>query len=87
MSPLPEISDNFLIPIKLKFEGKGLCTSFAIICLPLKSDYKNVPSEPNQTDPNEKERKEMRRKHKNLLKTLRQRRRRAKANGKVRKKK
>lgn len=81
--PLPFISENCLIPISVHFTKKGLCRKFAIICLPNSEDLKIEPIEPKQDDPNEKRRKQIRAEHKVLLKKLRNRRIRAKRNGKV----
>lgn len=79
----PESFRNCLIPVSIKFAGKGLCKKFAIICLPQEADLKKVPTEDNCVDKNEKLRKELRTKHRILLKRLRRRRIRAKKNGKV----
>lgn len=80
----PDISENALIPVSLKFSKKGSCNKLAIVCLPKVEDLSSVPVEPFHEDPNEIKRKQCRREHKDLLKRLKRKRKRARMNGEVR---
>lgn len=78
-------NSDCIVPVRIKTQGKGTPKKFGIICIPEQRDLicKKPPVEPIWDDKNESHRKEMRENHRNLLKTLRKRRIRAKQNGKV----
>lgn len=80
-----EINFNCLVPVKLSLIQKGKPDVFSIICLPLEEDLrvKSPPFEGVIEDVYQKKRKEMRLKHKVLLKRMRKSRIRAKEEGKV----
>lgn len=80
---LPSIPHNALVPVSLKILQKGSCSRFAIICLPKVEDLTVVPIEPFHKDPNEIKRKQLRQEHKDLLKQLKRKRKKAKKKGEV----
>ena len=73
---------NYLVPVKVTIERKGVAGDFSIICLPNEEDLENFkknkkwsgPIETRKSDPNEKERANSRKKHLELLKRLRKQR-------------
>lgn len=83
MASLPNLQENTLIPVSLKFCKKGSCNKLALICLPKSQDLVSVPTEAFHEDPNEIKRKLLRQEHKELLKQLRRKRQRARKKGEV----
>lgn len=77
------IPENVLIPVSLNFTQKGSCRKLAIICLPRIEDLASTTVEPFCEDPNEIKRKLLRQEHKDLLKQLKRKRKRARENGEV----
>lgn len=81
-----ELDKNYLVPVKVTIKRKGVPEDFSLICLPNEEDLKNFkknrkwsgPMETPKSDPNEKERLHSRRKHLELLNTLRKQRVRTK---------
>lgn len=85
-TPTNDIDENWLIPIAVEMNGRGMCNRFSIICMPTKADLENnkdnmrkfnygpVLNEPPGHDPHEHARKQSRTKHLMLLKRLRRRR-------------
>ncbi|XP_051168586.1 ribonucleases P/MRP protein subunit POP1 [Leptopilina boulardi] len=77
-----ELDKNYLVPIKVTIERKGVPENFSIICLPTEDDLKTFkknrkwsgPVESLKSDANEKERLNSRKKHLELLKKLRKQR-------------
>lgn len=73
---------NYLVPVKVTIERKGVAEDFSIICLPTDEDLEHFkknkkwsgPAETPKSDPHEKERANSRRKHLELLKRLRKQR-------------
>ncbi|XP_057664631.1 ribonucleases P/MRP protein subunit POP1 [Diorhabda carinulata] len=78
-----DLLENCLVPVQITLIKKGLCRQFSIICLPQDRDYVKEPQEPNSNDVYEKQRKTLRKQHKNLLKKLRKKRIRGKKKGKI----
>lgn len=70
--------------MSLKCAQKGSCGKLAIICLPKPEDLVMAPVENFHEDPNEHHRKMLRKEHKDLLKRLKRKRKRARKNGEVR---
>lgn len=80
----PEIPENVLISVSVKFLQKGSCSKWALICLPKSEDLAMAPVEPFHEDSNAIKRKQLRQEHKELLKRLRRKRQRARKNFEVR---
>lgn len=78
-----KLSNDCLIPVRLKMLKKGKAREFSIICLPKGKDLQLEPKEPIKIDENQEIRKELRDAHKMLLKQLNRRRKHAKTEGKV----
>lgn len=79
----PDIPNHALVPVSLTFSQKGSCKKLAIICLPRIEDLTSTTVEPLHEDPNEIKRKLLRQEHKDLLKQLKRKRKRARKNGEV----
>lgn len=77
------LPENCLVPVQISLLKRGFCQQFSIICLPQDEDYAKEPLEPKCSDVYERERKTLRKEHKDLLKKLRKRRIRGKREGKI----
>ncbi|XP_043473836.1 ribonucleases P/MRP protein subunit POP1 [Leptopilina heterotoma] len=77
-----KVHNNYLVPVKVTIERKGVPDDFSIICLPTEDDLKTFkmnrkwsgPMERLKSDSKENERLDSRKKHLELLKKLRKQR-------------
>ncbi|XP_014248234.1 ribonucleases P/MRP protein subunit POP1 [Cimex lectularius] len=76
---LPDVQPGTLIGVHLVFEGKGLLSDNAHICIPKDDDYV-PPVEPGHEDTNKTPRKECTLEHKSVLKRLARKRKNIKQN-------
>ena len=77
----PFVNRNCLAPVKISIEGKGRPKNFSLICIPSVDDLKSLRLKPKwsgpvqkfSSDPNEDERKKLRKNKKIILKRSRKR--------------